>query len=64
MSKTFSKSDVSSHNKPDSLYIIVDEDVYDLTQFQDDHPGKHYSRKSQPKHARASHDESEESVFC
>lgn len=40
MSKTFSASDVSSHNKPDSLYIIVDEDVYDLTKFQDDHPGE------------------------
>lgn len=40
MSKTFSTSDVSSHNKPDSLWIIVDEDVYDLTKFQDDHPGE------------------------
>ncbi|KAI9643506.1 hypothetical protein NHQ30_008125 [Ciborinia camelliae] len=39
MSKTFSQSDVASHNKPDDLYIIVDEDVYDLTKFQDDHPG-------------------------
>lgn len=39
MSKTFSKSDVASHNKGDSLWIIVDDDVYDLTKFQDDHPG-------------------------
>ncbi|GME65921.1 Cytochrome b5 [Neofusicoccum parvum] len=39
MSGTFSKADVASHNKPDSLYIIVDEDVYDLTKFQDEHPG-------------------------
>ncbi|KAI0529888.1 acyl-CoA dehydrogenase/oxidase [Xylaria digitata] len=39
MSKTFSKADVASHNKGDSLWIIVDEDVYDLTKFQDDHPG-------------------------
>lgn len=39
MSKTFSQSDVASHNKPDDLYIVVDEDVYDLTKFQDDHPG-------------------------
>ncbi|QSZ32005.1 hypothetical protein DSL72_001574 [Monilinia vaccinii-corymbosi] len=39
MSKTFSQSDVASHNKPDDLYIIVDGDVYDLTKFQDDHPG-------------------------
>lgn len=39
MSKTFSKSDVASHNKGDSLWIVVDDDVYDLTKFQDEHPG-------------------------
>ncbi|KAK4124461.1 acyl-CoA dehydrogenase NM domain-like protein [Parathielavia appendiculata] len=39
MSKTFSQSDVASHNKPDSLWIVVDGDVYDLTKFQEDHPG-------------------------
>ena len=39
MSKSFSAADVASHNKPDNLYIIVDEDVYDLTGFQDEHPG-------------------------
>lgn len=39
MSQTFTAGDVASHNKPDSLYIIVDQDVYDLTKFQDDHPG-------------------------
>lgn len=40
MSKSFSQSDVASHNKTSDLYIIVDEDVYDLTKFQDEHPGK------------------------
>jgi len=39
MSKTFSTSDVASHNKPTDLYIIIDEDVYDLSTFADDHPG-------------------------
>jgi cytochrome b involved in lipid metabolism len=39
MSKTFTTADVASHNKADNLYIIVDEDVYDLTKFQDEHPG-------------------------
>ncbi|EMC94499.1 hypothetical protein BAUCODRAFT_549996 [Baudoinia panamericana UAMH 10762] len=39
MSQTFSPSDVSSHNKPDNLWIIVDQDVYDLTKFQEEHPG-------------------------
>jgi len=33
MSGTYSKDDVSSHNKPDNLWIIVDDDVYDLTKF-------------------------------
>ncbi|KAF2691850.1 acyl-CoA dehydrogenase NM domain-like protein [Lentithecium fluviatile CBS 122367] len=39
MSQRFSAADVAVHNKADNLYIIVDEDVYDLTKFQDDHPG-------------------------
>lgn len=43
MSKTFSASDVASHNKAEDLYIVVDEDVYDLTKFQDEHPGKFIS---------------------
>lgn len=42
MSKTFTKDDVASHSKAaDGLWIIVDEDVYDVTKFQDEHPGKH-----------------------
>lgn len=39
MSKTLSQSDVVSHDKPDSLWIVVDGDVYDLTKFQEEHPG-------------------------
>ena len=39
MSKSFKTSDVASHNKPADLWIIVDEDVYDLTSFQEEHPG-------------------------
>lgn len=53
MSKTFSTSDVSSHNKSDSLWIIVDEDVYDLTKFQDDHPGEQCSIHSSIGHSIA-----------
>jgi cytochrome b involved in lipid metabolism len=34
MSGTYSKADVQSHNKPDNLWIIVDDDVYDMTKFQ------------------------------
>jgi cytochrome b involved in lipid metabolism len=39
MSKVFSAADVASHNKPDDLFIIVDEDVYDVSKFADEHPG-------------------------
>lgn len=40
MAKTFSKDEVSSHNKSDSLWVVIDEDVYDLSKFQDEHPGE------------------------
>jgi cytochrome b involved in lipid metabolism len=43
MSKTFAKEEVASHSKGDSLWIIIDEDVYDLTKFQDEHPGMSYT---------------------
>jgi cytochrome b involved in lipid metabolism len=39
MSKRFSVADVASHKTANDLYIIVDEDVYDLTNFQEEHPG-------------------------
>lgn len=45
MSKSFSASDVASHNKADNLWIIVDQDVYDLTKFQDEHPGGKKSKQ-------------------
>lgn len=40
MSKTFSTNDVASQGKGSALWVIIDEDVYDLTKFQDEHPGK------------------------
>ncbi|KAF2755080.1 acyl-CoA dehydrogenase [Pseudovirgaria hyperparasitica] len=39
MSQRYSVDDVAGHKSTDSLWIIVDEDVYDLTKFQDEHPG-------------------------
>ena len=53
MSQRFSTADVASHNEADNLWIIVDEDVYDLTKFQDDHPGGKKSmflQNDQPAH--------------
>lgn len=39
MSKSFSFDDIKSHNKENDLYIVVDNGVYDLTGFINDHPG-------------------------
>lgn len=46
MSKTFSANDVSSKGTGNNLYVIIDEDVYDLTKFQDEHPGGKKSMSS------------------
>ncbi|KAK2807038.1 hypothetical protein FQN50_005612 [Emmonsiellopsis sp. PD_5] len=40
MSKTFTPAEVAQHNKEDAgLYIIVDKNVYNVTEFVDEHPG-------------------------
>ena len=46
MSKRFSAADVASHKTANDLYIVVDEDVYDLTNFQEEHPGGKKSKYS------------------
>lgn len=40
MSQSFTPADVASHNTADKgLYIIIDSNVYDVTNFIDEHPG-------------------------
>jgi cytochrome b involved in lipid metabolism len=40
MSKTYTPQDVSSHNSAEKgMLIIVDSDVYDVTEFINEHPG-------------------------
>ncbi|KAJ5946780.1 hypothetical protein N7454_003619 [Penicillium verhagenii] len=40
MSQSFTPADVAAHNNADKgLYIIVDNSVYDVTKFVDEHPG-------------------------
>lgn len=46
MSKTFTKDEVAGHKGPKDLYIIVDDDVYDMSEFQNEHPGGQKSRES------------------
>lgn len=36
---TFTRDEVASNNTVDSLFIIIDSKVYDLTSFADAHPG-------------------------
>ena len=45
MAQTVTKADVAAHSSASDLWIIVDEDVYDLTSFQDEHPGIYPSVK-------------------
>ncbi|KAK7454632.1 hypothetical protein VKT23_011385 [Stygiomarasmius scandens] len=37
--KTFTREEVAKHNTPDSLWVIVDAKVYDLSRFKELHPG-------------------------
>ncbi|KIJ67085.1 hypothetical protein HYDPIDRAFT_26487 [Hydnomerulius pinastri MD-312] len=38
-SRVLTREEVSKHNSPDDLWIIVDSKVYDITRFKDLHPG-------------------------
>jgi alkylation response protein AidB-like acyl-CoA dehydrogenase len=37
--KTFTRAEVGQHNSPDDLWIIIDHQVYDVSEFLDAHPG-------------------------
>jgi cytochrome b involved in lipid metabolism len=40
MSKTISPSEVSAHNSAEKgMYIIIDDSVYNVTDFVEEHPG-------------------------
>ncbi|KAF4331838.1 CYB2-L-lactate dehydrogenase (cytochrome b2) [Fusarium beomiforme] len=39
MEAKFSEQDVSVHNKPDDLWLVINDKVYDFTEFAPDHPG-------------------------
>ena len=40
MSKSFTPTDVADHKSADKgMYIIIDSNVYDVTNFVDEHPG-------------------------
>ncbi|TGZ81472.1 cytochrome b5 [Ascodesmis nigricans] len=39
MSKEFTMAEVAKHRSDDSLYLVIDGDVYDVTNFVNEHPG-------------------------
>ncbi|KIM99607.1 hypothetical protein OIDMADRAFT_85001, partial [Oidiodendron maius Zn] len=39
MSKTYSRGEVASHNKPEDIWIVIDSEVFNVSAFQDEHPG-------------------------
>ncbi|CAG82239.2 acyl-CoA dehydrogenase/oxidase [Yarrowia lipolytica] len=39
MSEQYTPEQVAEHNSPESLWIIIDGNVFDLTEFQKEHPG-------------------------
>ena len=36
---SFSRDEVAQHNGVGDLWVIIDEDVYDLSDFMNEHPG-------------------------
>ncbi|POY76813.1 putative Nitrate reductase (NADH) [Rhodotorula taiwanensis] len=39
MSKAITAQEVSQHKSADSAWVIIDGNVYDVTEFLEDHPG-------------------------
>ena len=39
MSKTFSADEIAKHNKEGDVWVIVGDEVYDVSKFLPDHPG-------------------------
>jgi cytochrome b involved in lipid metabolism len=42
--KTYTVAEVAQHNKEDDFWLIINDEVWDMTEFQEDHPGGRKSK--------------------
>lgn len=50
---SYSPGEVAQHNTASDLWVIIDQDVYDLSDFMDEHPGGQKGmRESSPHYSR------------
>lgn len=45
MEELYTRADVASHKTAEDLWIIISNNVYDVTQFQEKHPGGEKSKQ-------------------
>jgi cytochrome b involved in lipid metabolism len=45
---TYTAKDVSVHNTPTDLWLIVDKEIFNVSEFQDEHPGGKKSASDTP----------------
>lgn len=43
----YTLKDVSTHNSPADMWLVIDNDIYDVTQFRNEHPGGAKSMSTQ-----------------
>lgn len=48
MSKSFTRTEVASHNQSDDIWIVINNEVFDITLFQEEHPGGKKSMEPAP----------------
>ncbi len=39
MERYYSKKEISQHNRSDDLWVIIGDTIYDVTEYQREHPG-------------------------
>lgn len=47
--KTYTTAEVAQHNKEDDFWLIIKDEVWNMTEFQEDHPGGSKSKYAEKK---------------